>query len=61
MDIFDQRRRERMNESVKRVNVADESELDENENAIAERLEDTPTYTANLNPGRRLTCSPRMS
>jgi hypothetical protein len=61
MGFFDQRRRERMNESVKRVNVADESELDENENAIAERLEDTPTYTANLNPGRRLTCSPRMS
>jgi hypothetical protein len=50
-----------MNESVKRVNVADESELDENETATTERLEDTPTYTADLDPGRRLTCSPRMS
>ena len=50
-----------MNESVKRVNVADEGELDETDAAITEQLEDTPTYTADLDPGRRLTCSPMMS
>jgi hypothetical protein len=49
-----------MNESVKRVNVADEGGMNEKD-TITERLEDTPTYTADLDPGRRLPCSPRMS
>jgi hypothetical protein len=50
-----------MNESAKRVNVVDEGELNENDPAITEPLEDSPTYTADLDPGRRWTCSPRVS
>ena len=51
----------RMNESVKRVNVADEGELNENDAATTGQLEDAQTYTVDLSPSRRLTCLPRMS
>lgn len=61
MEFFDQRRSEWMNESWKRVNVADEGELNENDAANNEQLEDVSTYTANLYPCRQWTCSPRMS
>lgn len=50
-----------MNGSVKRVDVADEGELNKIDVATTGQLEDAPTYTVDLCLSRRWTCSPRMS